>query len=312
MYPADANLIVSLLDLHPEAAIEDGENNDNLQIFEAGTGHGALTLYLARAIHGANPPAAPLPPVKDDAVPSNESVTITEDASDVDNSNPSTDDVSSEIEMKACIETYNAWLPSRRAVIHTLDISPVHSKHAEDVVRNFRHGMYYSDIDFHVGTIPDYLTKRLEETPEPFLSHAILDLPSCHSYMEVIGRALKPDGLLLVFCPSITQINTCVKVVKDEKLPFLLENTLELGAGIGVGGKEWDVRAVKPRAVLKAEAEMRNFLDGEVESETDVARTENEITPSQDSGWEMVCRPKVGNRIVGGGFLGVFRRMEQY
>lgn len=64
MYPADANLIISLLDIHPPIDPEVHTRNGPLEIFEAGTGHGALTLYLARAIHGLNPPPPPLPPRK--------------------------------------------------------------------------------------------------------------------------------------------------------------------------------------------------------------------------------------------------------
>ena len=29
-----------------------------------------------------------------------------------------------------------------------------------------------------------------------------------------------------------------------------------------------------------------------------------------DSEWSLVCRPKVGDRVVGGGFLGVFKKMR--
>ncbi|RUP29537.1 S-adenosyl-L-methionine-dependent methyltransferase [Jimgerdemannia flammicorona] len=44
IYPKDAAMIVSFLDLHPAS-----------QVLEAGTGNGALTLYLARAIAGHGP-----------------------------------------------------------------------------------------------------------------------------------------------------------------------------------------------------------------------------------------------------------------
>ena len=45
---------------------------------------------------------------------------------------------------------------------------------------------------------------------------------------------------------------------------------------------------------------------GELPAKTLVS--ENPV--SDDNGWEMVCRPKVGIRISGGGFVGVWRRMS--
>jgi tRNA (adenine57-N1/adenine58-N1)-methyltransferase len=207
----------------------------------------------------------------------------------------------------------------RRAVIHTLDISAEHSAHAQKVARNFRRGLYSSNIEFHVGTIPDYLSQRLSSSNgQPFLEHAFLDLPSTHSYLEIVGQALKPNGSFLAFCPSITQINTCVKAVKEQNLPFVLETVLEIGQGAGVGGRLWDVRAVKPRAVLKAEAEARELEESQAsetlgdtsEAGPNAALSQSEAE-SSDKGWEMICRPKVGERVIGGGFVALWRRMEQ-
>jgi tRNA (adenine57-N1/adenine58-N1)-methyltransferase len=44
IYPADANLIVNLLDLHPEVYDPERAGKETLEILEAGTGHGGLTL----------------------------------------------------------------------------------------------------------------------------------------------------------------------------------------------------------------------------------------------------------------------------
>jgi tRNA (adenine57-N1/adenine58-N1)-methyltransferase len=35
-----------------------------------------------------------------------------------------------------------------------------------------------------------------------------------------------------------------------------------------------------------------------------------DLTRTQEK-WAMVCRPKAGQQVVGGGFLGLWRRMEQ-
>jgi hypothetical protein len=129
-----------------------------------------------------------------------------------------------------------------------------------------------------------------------------------------------------------------VEVVREKRLPFVLEKVLEVGTSVGVGGKEWDVRSVKPRARVKAEAlakqkaaesqgkESQEIAEGglgasleaeqhEVDSTGAVNTVESKAelpAASDDSGWEMVCRPKVGLRIEGGGFIGLWRRMEQY
>lgn len=312
--------------------------NEPFEIFEAGTGHGALTLHLARAIHGLNPAPPPLPPIrsldnspmgeprhKNPNDPHLDQVTTQGRESSTDEPNfqngdmPSYDQHPESInklttgpEHKS-IEEVNAEasLPSRRAVIHTLDISPAFSKYAQNIVRNFRRGLYYHNIDFHVGTIPEYLSSRLATTPGPFLEHTVLDLPSPQDHLEIVGQALKPNGSLIVFCPSITQIADCVKVVQEKRLPFHLQSVLELGAGVGVGGREWDVRLVKARAVLKAEAEASKLQEqSEVASDLDSVGDEKSFpTTSQDSGWAMVCRPKVGSVVTGGGFLGLWRRM---
>ncbi|KAI9737699.1 MAG: hypothetical protein M1818_005703 [Claussenomyces sp. TS43310] len=315
IYPADANLIVSLLDLHPEVPTPD-ENDTKLEIFEAGTGHGALTLHLARAIHGANPPAPSLPTTPSSQGPLAEPSPKCMVKPELPTSEPVLDGPSTTPPDDAAEKEYGRYLSTRRAVINTLDISASNTSHARHVVRSFRHGIYYHNIDFHVGTIPDYISSRLEISPVPFLDHAILDLPSPHSYLDVVGQALKPNGSVVVFCPSITQINSCVLRVKEKKLPLLLETVLEVGAGVGVGGREWDVRPVKPRALVKAEAvARRNMVDGgESDPESDINEETSSAAEGKEasSGWEMVCRPKVGGRVSGGGFLGLFRSMVQY
>jgi hypothetical protein len=103
---------------------------------------------------------------------------------------------------------------------------------------------------------------------------------------------------------------------------LFLEKVVEVGGAVGVGGREWDVRPVKPRALLEAKVEDtkqskyleegRDILGGPVEDLGELpAKTLVSKNPvSDDNGWEMVCRPKVGIRISGGGFVGVWRRMS--
>lgn len=291
-------MIVSLLDLHPSTpGADNGGGQDRIEIFEAGTGHGALTLNLARAIHGSNAAAPPIPDAVRRVASDNRPAAMNEG-----------------LEAKEKKELYDQWRAERRAVIHTLDQSSAYSAHAQRIVGNFRQGMYFPNVDFHVGSIKDYLSDRLTKSNEPFLDHAILDLPDTHKYLEIVAEALKANGSLITWCPSITQINKCVMLVKEENMPFLLEKVIEVGAGLS-GGREWDVRMVRPRAFVKAKLEVKPpDLDGEVtdpatEIQDDV-KLSAEPAP-QDDGWEMVCRPKVGVKVIGGGFVALWRKMER-
>lgn len=274
IYPADASLIVQLLDLHPDirSTEESGEDVEPLEILEAGTGHGSLTLYLSRAIHAAN----------------------------VDRSQPS-----GRVEDDA-----------RRAIIHTIDVSGKFSAHAKEVVEGFKHGLYASNVDFHVGDVSDWLKeKQSTRGPDPFLSHAFLDLPSADTHLQTVARALKTDGTLIVFNPSITQINECAIKIKNEDIQLDLERIVELGVNGGSGGREWDVRFVRPRAVLKAEAEALATESTGEEITGEDEEVGDSTTPIpvavDDKPWSMVCRPKVGEKITGGGFLGVFKRRRE-
>lgn len=207
-------------------------------------------------------------------------------------------------------------------MVTTLDVSARHSAHAQKVVAGWRQGMYAHSVDFHVGSIPEYISSRLATSPDPFLDHTILDLPDCHLYLETISRALKVDGTVLVFCPSITQVIECVKRAKKEDLPLVLETTLEIGQAAGVGGRMWDIRAMRARSFIRAEAAEAAKVEGgeggaesvaeggeaEAEAVAETTPKEAESPKPEGDGWNMVCRPKVGDRVVGGGFVGVFRR----
>jgi hypothetical protein len=164
----------------------------------------------------------------------------------------------------------------RGAILHTLDRSQENSLHARKIVAAFRRGIYFPTVDFHVGDLESWLAARSSSPAfptsspttdytniEPFLSHAILDLPNVHTHLEPTSRALLPNGNLLVFTPSISQIEACVARVRTGRLPLSLERVLELGPGLA-GGRQWDVRCVRTRAWAKRQSERdkaRNSLD---------------------------------------------------
>lgn len=280
IYPADANLIVDLLDLHVvpySGNTPPNDGNERLEILEAGTGHGALSLYLSRAIHAANP----TPP---------------EDQNDE--------------------QALSEWKATRRAILHTIDSSAKFSKHASAIVAAFRRGMYHANIDFHATDVSAWTAKALTERGQrPFLAHAFLDLPNADTHLGIVARALRTDGCLIVFNPSITQILDCVRRIREEGIGLEMENVLELGVNGGSGGREWNVRAVKPRGkkVVDEESDDGEMAAGIVESsdgEVDGPPREEAVREESNASddWKTICRPKVGDRIVGGGFLGIWRK----
>ncbi|KAI7540611.1 hypothetical protein KC317_g17147, partial [Hortaea werneckii] len=156
----------------------------------------------------------------------------------------------------------------------------------------------------------------------PFLSHAFLDLPGAEEHLSSVAQALRTDGTLIIFNPSITQIMASFSKVKEDGLPLVLDRVIELGVNGGTGGREWDIRAVKPRAQHKkssigAGEDDSGAEDGGVDGTSDDVQEprmsdgrEGADEGAKDEGWKMVCRPKVGDSIVGGGFLGIFEKQR--
>lgn len=308
-----------------------------LEILEAGTGHGGLTIHLARAIHAANPPR---PEEKD-------RVSFVKD-----DKNPLLLPHSSTIIGRVGVDTHEPPSPAvaedqntpitggesqlhRHAIIHTLDISSRNSKQARKLIGEFRRGLYANDVEFHANEVSTWIDeqtvlrgkKNQEITEKPFLSHIILDLPNVHHHLEKAASVLYVDGRLLVFCPSITQIITCFKEIRNKRLPLELDQVLEVGDGIA-GGREWDVRFVQVKARLRDEQKrkdvnpvepdastadrMQTILD--IDEKDSVTETRDEEAAAaivkDEKGWEMVCRPKIKAVGTGGGFVGLWRKMR--
>lgn len=319
IYPQDAGTIVSMMDLHPERPGEVDGEEEVFEVFEAGTGMGSLTLHIARALHAANPAlsvevrnavaGAEIKRRMPRERPNDE--VATEIESDVGAPAASESDISIaetyETEDPNIIKTLaldrldvspaissqlEAYAFSRRAILHTLDRNPKHVREAYKLIRRFRRGMYLPTIDFHIGTILNYLALRLEASAnKPFLSRAVLDLPGADEVAGIVVKALKPNGLLIVFNPSISQIGEFAAWAAKEKEPLRLERVAELPNTVNVatddpgvndigGGRPWDVRTV--------------------------------VTRGEDGGDVVqVMRPKVGDRVAGGGFVAVFRRLPE-
>ncbi|KAL2820210.1 S-adenosyl-L-methionine-dependent methyltransferase [Aspergillus cavernicola] len=342
IYAADASLIVSLLDIHVAQPGDGDTTHQPLEILESGTGHGSLTLQLSRAIQAANSLPPPIPAASQ--VKHLERRPIRPDETET-NSSPQTP-IGTDKEVDPVQQTWDTWRAERKAIIHTVDVSPKFSAHAETIVRGFRRGIYAGNVDFYVGPAENWIAEqirrrtpipstfsltKLHQTPEPFLTHAILDMPSANLRIPYVTPILKRDGILAVFMPSVTQIGECVDLIRKQNLPLVLEKAVELGSGIS-SGRLWDVRF----AVKKSRADPSSWtksdetvVDTEPESETETGAATEESSVSS-SGEEtlieqteteaqakepesaLVCRPKVGTRIVGGGFVGIWRRVEDF
>ncbi|KAL2848545.1 adenine-N(1)--methyltransferase [Aspergillus pseudoustus] len=331
IYGHDTNLIASLLDIHVSPPGEGDDGRPPLEILESGTGHGSLTLQLCRAIQAANSLPPPVP--KASQVKYLQGRPIRPDSS----KQPETEAIFAAEEVGTTQQNWDAWRAQRKAIIHTVDVGEQFSKHAESIVRGFRRGIYAGNVDFYVGHVENWIAEqiRLRTRPpssnpfslqkqdklEPFLTHAILDMPSANLRIPHVAPILKQDGLLVVFMPSVTQIGECVETIRKERLPFVLEKAVELGWGIS-SGRLWDVRF----AVKKSRADPSSWVDpsetgAETEVDTDAASeelptvSEESIASKETQGPAkpesvLVCRPKVGTKIVGGGFVGIWRRIE--
>lgn len=286
IYPSDADTIVSLLDINvTRPGEDDGPAEAPFEVFEAGTGMGSLSLHIARALHAANPPVPAALRLALRSSPLARSV-----AGNV---------LDLDAASAALLAAYRA---SRRAVLHTLDRSGKHTRAAYKLVRHFRRAQYLADMDFHVGSVDAYVSARLAASAgAPVFARAVLDLPAAHAHADALVRALHPNGVLVVFNPSVSQVAEFQAWALERQLPLQLEKVLELPTtstadGVrdgGCGGRHWDVKIVKPKPVPPMEEGLEDGVEDECPTESEPV---------------VVMRPKVGGRVAGGGFVAVYRK----
>lgn len=309
--------------MNPPAA---AETQPPLEILESGTGHGSLTLHLARAIQTANPTPPPRPLRSQIQFLQGRPRRPNEEEERADQADGANDTAQQE---------WDAWRTQRNAIIHTVDVSRKYSALAEKNVRGFRRGIYAGNIDFYVGLVENWIAQQTtqraqpgimmgaltgQRSVEPFLSYAILDMPSAHLRIPQVSPILKRGARLVVFTPSVTQIGDCVELIRRLRLPFINERVVELGAGL-TSGRLWDVRF----AVKKSGADPSLWAKSSADEDAPAAtESDDELSTGMDPSGEappleevskeaeavMVCRPKVGVRTYGGGFAGVWRRIE--
>lgn len=208
-------------------------------------------------------------------------------------------------------------------------------------MRGFRQGLYADNVQFYTSKIDAFLDEIVESgTPRKLYDHIILDLPGSQAYMAQAAKALKVDGCLLLWVPSITQIIDGLKVVKAKTLPLHIDRVIEVGQGIS-SGRLWDVRWTRIRDIDRKSGAGRSGsanlqqdtamdtdcsdADSAVESghggearqdvtSTTAGQAEEPATTDAlrtDHGQAIVCRPKVGERTIGGGFIALWRRIRE-
>lgn len=162
----------------------------------------------------------------------------------------------------------------RGAVLHSLDCNRNHQRAAMNNVRLYKRGRFEKDVEFDHCELPQHWLELPQNATKQFQA-AFLDLPDPHLYLAAIAAKMNLDSTLVVFVPSVTQLVRCKHELISGGIDLSLVRTVELPPGYGGGVREWDLATTRVRAT------------GELSD---------------------ICRPKVGVRVVGGGFLGIFKR----
>lgn len=183
------------------------------------------------------------------------------------------------------IHAANAFYKShgvRGAVLNSIDCRPEHSQQGRDTIKHFRNGLYLDDIDFHIANSPsEWLATKFGQLEpgdpdKPVLDGVFLDMADSHLQIEPVSRYMKHDSFLVLFTPSVTQILDGIEIIKDRRITLSQVGVYEIpNSGGGGGLREWDLRY------------------------STIRKTGNV---------GVVCRPKVGIRVSGGGFVGLFKK----
>ena len=245
-----------------QGSTEQEPGKPELEILEAGTGHGSLAMYLAQRLQAANP-----------AVPPAVFYEARKQARG-----------EAELSLPA-LEHYKS---RRRAVLHTVEKRTEVSVHARKVIASFRGALYAPHIDMYTGDVSSWLEARLDAqgvdahgAKLPFLRHVLFDLDDALHCTELATPAVHPDGTILTFCPSISQVQDLVQLVRDQKLPLVLDRVLELSSHTS-GGRDWDVRVATIRSSLKANGTDEAGVEAAAHLEPDEHDTASAESSDQD------------------------------
>lgn len=137
-------------------------------------------------------------------------------------------------------------------------------------------------------------------------------MPGPDEHLEALSNALLPDGVLGVFCPSVTQIGECLKKIKKLGLWLGKDMVVEFpphAESVGAGLRGWNIKYTVVRARAKEAAAAAAELEEASVTAVDVGSSGEGAPEEEEEGREvLVCRPSVGDRLCGGGFFGMFRK----
>ncbi|KAK6355242.1 hypothetical protein TWF696_004355 [Orbilia brochopaga] len=336
IYPGDAAAIVQTLDIHVSPEVD--PVNGPLEILEAGTGHGSLTLHLARAIFagyaGKDQPAAIVHSVEHNEL-------YSRCAQEMFSKFRRGQYTGSGV--KFYVNTVETWL--RNEIKTRKQARQTHNPTADTPAAVEEEANSESEDQPGQDTNTTSSDETGSSAPKasahskdlPFLSACVLDLPDPRPILPLLMRALRLDAVLGYWAPSITQVVNVVEHIRIRKLPFFVDKVLEFSNGAGASGARlWDVRVAKVRSrergreaasplskVPSADFSERFLVKGDKAKDPKIpgeaSATEAPASPTTGKGseedlsdFEVVCRPKVGEKTQGGGFYLVLRRVGHH
>ncbi|KAJ1966739.1 hypothetical protein IWQ62_002278 [Dispira parvispora] len=227
IYHKDASTIVTLLDLAPGS-----------RVLEAGTGAGALTMHLARAVGIQLPNPTP--------------TFLTHNPSDHQTVNQDHD-----------IATL------RWGQVDTVETRPDHFQKAQRWVQQFQRGHLLPWIRWYQGSLSEWLNHLTKESTATATTSSVkiydgvvLDLPTPWYYLLEVAPFLKPGRFLVCYLPNMSQVLDLLKHINNNpalRCQFATENVLE------VAWKRWQVKPTLVRNPVVAPSP-----DGNQEPTTDV------------------------------------------
>ncbi|KAI9224395.1 S-adenosyl-L-methionine-dependent methyltransferase [Blastocladiella britannica] len=152
--------------------------------------------------------------------------------------------------------------------ILSVDLRGSHTRHARKHLKRFRRGSLLPLVEFVTGDI----AAVLQSLPDHALDGAVVDLMDPHLHLAELARVIRPDGVVVVYVPSITQAIQCLETVRRSRSPFASEKC------VVVSEDEW---VVKPAVVKWPEG--KPVLPAAAEA------VEVESTPPLQYNW--ICRP---------------------
>ncbi|RPA78666.1 hypothetical protein BJ508DRAFT_363682 [Ascobolus immersus RN42] len=270
IYPLDASCIVSHMDINISHKEKD-DTSPPVELFESGTGHGSLSLALAKEIAAANPPGHPVGAVLHTV----------------------------DISAKNSAHAEGVVKGFRRGLYYKEDCIKFHvntpDKWVEDQFE--KRGSTDPFLSFAFLDLPD-AHKYLQMLSNAMKTDAVVGIfvPSI-TQIGACVREIKDSRIPLTFDKCI-ELGPGISGGREWDVRLAqIRASVRKNAKAAEEAVEAVEEAEEAGEVLPVEAAETAALDPLAELET-------------KERWEMVCRPAVGRFVVGGGFFAMFRRLK--